>query len=116
MADVPFKCPTCDGTTLITKENAIIHLHPAQPEYNFVELTCKCGQTWCVFKVDELFIQLHAAGVGYISHVEPAPLTRKAYLSLYSKDEDIVAYFHRILEDVKEVCDIDWKEHKTDSD
>lgn len=112
MANIPFKCPDCNGNTLITKDNAIIHLHPLQPEYNFVEMKCNCGQTWCVFKVDALFVELCAAGVEYTTHTTPTPLTKRAYLTLYSYDEDMVAYFHRILSDVEEVEDIDWKEHQ----
>lgn len=112
MKPIPFKCPACNKSTNMIATNSLIHLYADEPEYDFVQFKCECGHLWSVFKLEPLFVQLYALGIRFVVHKEVETFVKKAYQDLYIQDNDLMAYFHRILLDIRSPDEINWSEHK----
>lgn len=112
-----FTCPDCNESTPMTPMNIVLVLHQMQPLYNFIEITCKCGSHWRVFGLHEYIglVQKQHYKCERKQYADEVTIRAFAHIYFTSKlspqQEDLLAYFHRILMDVEEVSDIDWKEH-----
>jgi hypothetical protein len=112
-----FTCVKCGLKTPIEKPYAYIQAHKNQPLYNYLELYCPCGCMWRVFGTAEILSILKERGnleVRWRSHAteEVIRAFAQVYFSqnLNEKDQELVDFFHSLLEKTHTIEDIvEWR-------
>lgn len=114
MKGVNFNCPDCGLKNPATKKNTVFHIFLRQPMYNTVEFTCKCGQSYQVFRLHQYIETTNLTKWPTITNEYADKKTIKVYAKIFFSNvltveqESMVGYFARVLEDTKGLSDIDW--------
>lgn len=112
-----FTCIKCGQKTPIEKPNAFVQAYKEQPIYNYLEMYCPCGCMWRVFCTAEVLTAIKVQGGleikwGTYATEEIIRAFAQTYFSdkLKPGEQEMVDYFHTLLDGVNEVEDIiEWR-------
>ena len=112
-----FTCIKCGQKTPIEKPYAFVQAFKEQPMYNYLEMYCPCGCMWRVFCTAEVLTAIKVHGGleikwGKYATEEIIRAFAQTYFSdrLKPDENDLVEFFHHVLETTEGVEDIiEWR-------